>query len=546
MPTWDKPNTLMHVDGYESRFGARIRRVRSSRKEGHELLAARVDAVSASGPDNCVDVDEGPTDSGPRRRLRSVARMHACQQSGHEATLSRSMGRGKYTFHGRLISAYNGDIAPSPPEHIRRRKELRGMTDPTGRCFISYRRSHLDDINKIVEAMMDVGVPVWQDRRNLESQPLGHALTEALSADDTSGSLVWISDDIRESPAILELEAPSILKRARDDRDFFAELWLADGMEYRRASELFRPAGMVEDIAAGWHLERARTVEVKLPDGAIAKRISDEEALRIACRMLERRLRKIHQRLPAGDPLSMKFSAHGEAGEAFFPGTAIQLNCARHFTGRHATAQAWEERVVPAMKGVFAAVRNAAPGRPLVADGFATISACLLLGHTFREVAGIPIRWLQMPARSGWCLTETDIDSGFVADPIRRVQLGAHDLAVFVSATADVEHGVAATAGLPAWQAVLKVRPADGSARRELGCPGHAAHLARLIVRSIREARRELLTVERTHLFFAGPIGLAMLVGRQLNAVGPVQTYEHDQSTGAVGTYSPAVLLTDS
>ncbi len=423
-------------------------------------------------------------------------------------------------------------------------------TDPTGKCFVSYRRSCLPDVEKIVDAMLDLGVPPWQDRRDLTSQPLAAALRTALDAPDTAGALLWISEDVDQSPAILEIEAPRMLARARRDPAFFAELWLAGGLDYARAAEVFRPAGMVDNIAAAWHLERARTTSLTTTvDGESSttrQGIDDAEAMRIAARLLARRLQKVHECLPAGQPLRILFNAHAEANEGFVPGFAVQINWSRHFAHRFAPPAVWEGRLLPALDMVARAARAAAPRRPVLGEGRATLTACLALGRAFREVGDIPFGWVQKPSGATWRLSEGSTDSGFCVEALRDQRLGARDLGIFVSVTGDVEPAVRATPELPPFRAVVSVRPGDGSVRRDLGTAGEAAHLARLVADAVRTARHELKVIERTHLFLAGPNGLAVLLGQQLNALGPVQTYEHLQTPqDGVGRYVAAALLTD-
>lgn len=416
------------------------------------------------------------------------------------------------------------------------------QTDLTGRCFISYRRSHVDDVGKIVEAMLDVGVPPWQDVRNLDSEPLEPAITRALSSPETAGCVVWISEDFATSATISKLEAPLVAARSDRDPDFIVEAWLADNLPHARATDLFRPAGVHTDLYRAWNLQQAVSTLTTAAGGGQVLRISHDEARRVAGVLLRRRLAKIHERLPSGEPIRLLLNAHGEAGEAPRPGFAIQLNWARHFSHRFAAADCWRDRLLPALSVVLDAVRSSAPGRGVLAEGRATLAACLALGRAFREVTDTPIAWLQKPSTEIWSYSSRPDESGFVSD-LRAHDRDSDDLAVLVSVTGDVEPAVVATGDLPAFRALLRVRPSDGAARRDL-VGSQANHLAQLVVSAIRDAKRDLRTIQRTHLFLAGPTGLAVLVGRLLNALGPVQTYEHEQQEG-VGSYRAAALLTD-
>lgn len=415
-------------------------------------------------------------------------------------------------------------------------------TDVTGRCFVSYRRSHIDDVSKVVAAMLDHGVPAWQDLRDLASELLEPALDEVLRSPSTSGSLVWLSEDFRDSAVVTRIEAPRLLERVERDDRFFAEIWLADNLDFPRASELFRPSGRHTALSESWNVKRAVTSDRTLPDGSLGRRIDEAEARRVAVTLLRRRLSKIHSALPPGEPIRVLVNAYGEGGETFEPGYAIQLNWNRLFTHRFAPADKWQEVIIPALAGVLQAVRSSAPGRALAVEGKATLAACLSLGRTFREVTKVPLSWTQHPSGAVWSLAVPPVDAGFRVF-LQPQHVVSNDLAVLISVAGDVEPAVVATSTVPPFRAVLSVAPTDGSTRRELA-PGQATQLARQIVGAIREARGQLRTIERIHLFLAGPAGLAVLLGQLLNAVGPVQTYEHDQTSG-VGCYRAAALLGD-
>ena len=121
-------------------------------------------------------------------------------------------------------------------------------------------------------------------------------------------------------------------------------------------------------------------------------------------------------------------------------------------------------------------------------------------------------------------------------------------LAVPVSIRGNVEPAVVATQGsLPSFRAILRVQPSGGHGTANITSPAQASQVARLVADEIRRARQVYPVIRKTHLFYSGPVGVAMMIGQQLNAVGPVQLYEHRQTPDdAVGTYAPAALLCDT
>jgi hypothetical protein len=68
----------------------------------------------------------------------------------------------------------------------------------------------------------------------------------------------------------------------------------------------------------------------------------------------------------------------------------------------------------------------------------------------------------------------------------------------------------------------------------------HALAMALQIRAAIRKARNDH-PQQTIHLFGAMPIGLAILLGANLNACEPVQCYEYDRTSN---TYQPSCLLT--
>src|SRR5262249_3856172 len=95
-----------------------------------------------------------------------------------------------------------------------------GKTDPTGQCFISYDRERLAEIAQLVAALHDHGVPTWQDINNLDYFHIEQRLLDVLNDPRTASALFWISPEIQYSKMIAEVEAPNLIKRAKDQDGF--------------------------------------------------------------------------------------------------------------------------------------------------------------------------------------------------------------------------------------------------------------------------------------------------------------------------------------
>lgn len=406
--------------------------------------------------------------------------------------------------------------------------------DPTGRCFISYRRSRAAEIDRVLGHLHEHGVPTWHDRKNLGSEPTIEALETSIGHEHTSAGLMWVTRDVSGSAVILQEEAPRLLKRARARNGFRTHAFLADGLDHPDLSKVMTMPGSLEDPAKTWNVLKAR-----------GNPVEDEGAVEVALHVMQQRLRDVHAHMPAGAPLRLKMFAHAQATPAFELGYGLALDWTPHYDHRHAAPTAWETRLLPALERVRSAVRSECPGRAVVADGHMTLATAVSLGRAFSETSGLPLAWRQLPSGALWSLAECGGDSGLVPELVS-FDAGGTDLAVLVSIRGNVAEAVRVSRPtLPSFRAILSVGARDGSAHVSLDTPGKAGHAARLIGNAVREARQKFPVVQRTHFFLSGPAGVALMLGQQLNAVGPVHLYEHDQSKDAVGRYVPSAVLTD-
>lgn len=70
--------------------------------------------------------------------------------------------------------------------------------------------------------------------------------------------------------------------------------------------------------------------------------------------------------------------------------------------------------------------------------------------------------------------------------------------------------------------------------------PQHAYDNMIQIAKEIRKCSDEYRGNTVIHLFYAGPLALAFMIGHRLNAVGPIQLYEYDKG---LKKYEQGLLL---
>lgn len=408
------------------------------------------------------------------------------------------------------------------------------MTDPTGRSFLSYRRSRTEEAALLIAAQHDRGIPTWQDITNLDSQPLNDELRNVLENQEVANAILWLTPDFSASPIIQRVEAPIIFTRTSNKDSFFIVPVLAGGMNYSDAQSVIDPVYSYEDLSM-WNLRKVSN-----------NPIDHKDAVKVANWVLHQRIKTIHKSLAPGEPLQVELNTRKKL--QWQTGKALLLDWVARFDDRLAKPNAWEKYLLPALEDVAQAIEQNAVGRKIEASGLIALPAAISFGSCFRatRMRHNPLTWRQYtPGREDqyWGINEPykKESSGFQA-VTREYETSSDTVAVLVSVNGDVEPAFQVTKKtLPALRGIIRVTKA-GDMPHDLETPEQALDLAHLIVNAINQARSEFRVITCVHLFMAVPAGLAMIVGQLLNKIPAVQTYELISIDG-VNQYQPATLL---
>lgn len=404
------------------------------------------------------------------------------------------------------------------------------MTDPTGRTFVSYRRSRLAEIELLVLALHDHGVPTWQDVTDLDAEPTPEELRRVLRDPHTASAILWITPDVEDSAVIRKIEVPEMIARKKKGDGFFVQPVAAGGLDYGEAADKADRYLGVENLKR-WNLEKAE-----------GDPIEAAEAARVAELVLRRRIKEIDRALAPGEPLRISINTRVKAPSAV--GMALSLDWIGRFDGRLASPGSWDDRLLPALNTAAATIRELAPGRPVVAEGRCSLPAAMALGAAFIAPAGPELRWLQRKfGREDqlWSLSESREKARLEIAPVEGDVL-SQDVAVLVSINHDVAEALKVSEDqLPNFRGYVCVAGSGGE-EADLKTPGQAVDAACRTVEAIKKAKREWRDVRRVHVFMAAPTGFAVMFGQLINGLGPVQTYEHLQED-AIGVYRRAALL---
>ncbi len=409
----------------------------------------------------------------------------------------------------------------------------RRMTDPTGRSFLSYKRSRRDEAALLIQAQHDHGIPTWQDVHDLATVPTEDELRRVLADPAMASAVIFITPEVENSVVIREVEVPKIVQRAEARDGFFVVPVAAGGLDFASASEATSNHLSAQNLA-DWNMHKVSAAAI-LP----------AHAAEIAHRVLTQQFAAIHRYLPQAEPFRVGLFARQPP--PFELGTALVLDWSARFTEKEATPESWRDTLLPALDRIAKAIRQHAPGREVEAFGLPTLPAAAALGCAFLSTSGLRASWRQIaPGRDPqlWSLSQPKEDSGFKPQ-ITSKEPTARDIAILVSIADNTEPLFAAyQKSLPPLRALVHIaRP--GAYPHIIRTPGEATDVALAVQDGMRAARREYGNIGTAHLFMAAPAGLAMLIGQLLNTFGSVQTYEHVTVDGS-GQYRPAALLRPS
>jgi len=410
------------------------------------------------------------------------------------------------------------------------------MTDATGICFLSYRRTRAVDAALLIGVLRDRGIPTWQDIADLGNTLSEVDIRRILGERSTASAIMFVTPDVATSSMIRNVEAPIIVGRHLEADGFVSIVVAGGGLEYNDI-----------DSVVGAHVGPAY-----MPAWNIRKVTSDpineQDAADIADLVLDHRLMAVAKQFPPDDPLKLVFSSRSPLMKK--PGWALAADLTHRFDGRLARPGAWNAHILPGMRSIRAALQKRTADREIRCSGQLCLPAAVALGTEFLSVSGLRAAWMQELGTFGgqqelWSLYVAPAATTFVAQSIP-ARVDATALALTVSVTHNIIDDVRSCfkKDFPFRAMVNVYDPALQSAGRRQLSAGEAVQVAQDSIKALRAAWAEYKVRGTVHLFLAVPAGLAFLIGQLLNGFGEVQTYEH--VPGQESCYIRAALLRPS
>lgn len=200
----------------------------------------------------------------------------------------------------------------------------------------------------------------------------------------------------------------------------------------------------------------------------------------------------------------------------------------------------WKDTLLPNLQAQLAAC-EAEQCCDIALRAKAHITAALAFGYTFPTTSTYDVWVEQNPTE--WWHSKLQLPADAVSTPLvvkdTTIDASLPEIGVELNIVWDISKDVGDAIhalNLPIGQ---RVQVTIASPHKHVVSAEHAKTIA-IQIRDVVKKARSRSRRRPIHLFASVPVGLAVLIGTQLNACGPIQCYEHRKKQG---DYIPACLL---
>ena len=396
------------------------------------------------------------------------------------------------------------------------------MTDSNGRYFISYRRSpgrcNGDQEGALMrDALRDRGINTWRDLDDLNGDPTEEQLRDVLRNSSLAGAVMLVSEEVKTSEMIKNVEVNQILKRY-EKNDGFAVYIVAIGMNYDEVTRILDQPRRLQDLS-------------KFNMTKISKNeLTREGAIRVANKISMNRLRLLNENnvINRSTPLQVGLFSRSSTVASNLD---LCFDFSKYFDGRRTNIESYET-IQSALLDVAKHVASTTIDPKILGQGLASLPLGILFGAVFSKFC-FDLTWNQK-LRGGssepWSLSAKNSD---IALSSRCVfgELSSKDIVLAVAISADIEAAVKNCIDFISLKprATMAISLENGSLKAgESLTASDGVTIARRCIDEIRKLKDELgLSEANVHVFVSAPLGLAVMLGHQLNTFSDCYLYEH-------------------
>jgi hypothetical protein len=389
------------------------------------------------------------------------------------------------------------------------------------------------ELQSVIEQFQrsDAGMPGVYQSFTLACPSLSPAVRPIESAVARLRGAKPFYDDVPQALVATEQDLTERLRKAglQDYFEFirakvYIEIGHGDLRYDERAVELFisrllehpEYAGKLRAMVAPAFAEMIRAVSARR--GVVIDRAELERILQASVRV------------GSTGPASMTIWIQNWTTESFDPAADYVLDWSAHFdraTRRVPTSDTWNTRLLPELHALQKRIAVERSERLIHFRGKCALSTGLAVGATFPLVGGWTFEVPQPPSRENWRSDAVPTAEYEIQSETIDGTSDATDLILALNIKGDGRDDVkryVESAGIRGRTYAFVAPPAQG-AQAIRGAEDASAFA--LAVRNLLGKLQKKHRPDRTHVFFYGPLALAIFVGQQLTSVGEVQCYEY-------------------
>jgi len=403
------------------------------------------------------------------------------------------------------------------------------MTDPTGEVFISYNHDQKDLAVELDLRLREHGVPVWQDERKIGPDPLEGQIESVLQSEDISGAILLVSEDILDSPTILNVEIPRIHSRHKNSDAFFAFVLRYPGLSASETGEILSNIDSVNDFSE-WFFHSLEPSEEDSPN---YNRIVEE--------VIQRRLEALVNSGNNSDTIRCSINSYQSPNPT--DKLWFHADLSHHFEdNRLPSEEIWNHRIGETIKRLTNHLAEYAEDRLIELTGRTRLPIAFAVGYQFPPTLGVHAKWTQQDPNFNemtWDITVPTSDAELSVNSTLK-DSSKTDLAVYLSLTDDVRPEVGNTASdLPDFNTEIEIKRTDYDQGIS---PEQGVRIANVFRKTVRDELNTRSNIETIHLFQSSPVGLSFLLGQHTNTLPPIQTYAFNDNHQP-RRYEPAILI---
>jgi len=396
--------------------------------------------------------------------------------------------------------------------------------------FLSYSHPNSDEVSGFAAQLRARGIRVWRDVDTLPAGGLSENEIRNAISSECWGLTAYLTPESMTSDFVMSVELPVAINKQQSDPGFLIiPIFRAMTLDQARKASVEKLG--VDLTVYNGHIIGGDVVEAAGLQNHF--RISANKALRAYLSRAFDPMQPEHGRKP-------RLDLHTWPSRRNDPSPDLDLDWSRFFSNESLpSSDVWQSLLLPALNDVKDALTEITGPRTLCTRAAARLSAALALGFIFRQPSVFNIEIAQ--AGETWSTAASRSQATVLRITEAGGDIHSAALAVQLSISADVSPAVNrfVQARGRDFRARLRLEPQGGPGRNSVPNWQYAIDMATQAGARIRQACNEY-NAEEVHLFASIPLGLAVLLGHQLNACGAIQCYEFENLSSS---YHPSCLL---